>query len=41
VIPKEKATVGALRATATDVETATVPRAEWARRYAEKHGLAA
>lgn len=41
VIPKEKATVGALRSTATDVETAVVPRAEWARRYAERHANAA
>ena len=34
--PKEKATVGALRATATDVDTSIRPRAEWARLYDEK-----
>jgi predicted TIM-barrel fold metal-dependent hydrolase len=38
VVPKEQATVGALRAKATDVETAIVPRAEWARRFAAKRG---
>ena len=32
-IPKEKATVGALRALSPDVETAIVPRAEWKARY--------
>ena len=32
-ITREQATVGALRANATDVETAIVPRAEWRRRY--------
>jgi predicted TIM-barrel fold metal-dependent hydrolase len=37
VIPKEQSTVAALRAKATDVETDIVPRAEWARRFAEKH----
>jgi predicted TIM-barrel fold metal-dependent hydrolase len=36
VIPKDRATVGALRAQATDVETATVSRAEWAARYRAK-----
>jgi hypothetical protein len=30
------ATVEALRAKATDVDTAIRPRAEWARRYAER-----
>jgi predicted TIM-barrel fold metal-dependent hydrolase len=34
--PKDKATVGALRATATDVDTSIRPRAEWARIYDEK-----
>ena len=33
VIPKENATVGALRALATDVETAEVPREIWRARY--------
>ena len=33
VIPKEQATVGALRARATDVEVAEVPRKEWRARY--------
>jgi predicted TIM-barrel fold metal-dependent hydrolase len=33
---KEQSTVGALRARATDVDTSTVTRAEWARRYAER-----
>ena len=33
VIPKEQATVGALRAQATDVDTSTVSRAEWRARY--------
>jgi predicted TIM-barrel fold metal-dependent hydrolase len=35
-VPKEQATVGALRALATDVETTPVPRAEWARRFAAR-----
>lgn len=35
-IPRDEATVGALRARATDVETATVSRAEWAARYRAK-----
>ena len=33
VIPKEQATVGALRALAHDVDTSTVSRAEWRARY--------
>ncbi len=33
VIPREQATVGALRAQATDVDTSTVSRAEWRARY--------
>jgi len=33
VIPKERATVGALRAQSPDVETDPVSRAEWTRRY--------
>jgi hypothetical protein len=33
-IPQDKATVGALRALATDVEVEPVSRKEWARRYA-------
>jgi predicted TIM-barrel fold metal-dependent hydrolase len=33
VIPKEQATVGALRAQATDVDTSTVSRDEWRARY--------
>jgi predicted TIM-barrel fold metal-dependent hydrolase len=32
-IPREEATVGALRAQATDVDTSTVSRAEWRARY--------
>ncbi|OHV67066.1 amidohydrolase family protein [Pseudofrankia sp. BMG5.36] len=36
VVPKEKATVGALRAQAADVDTAVTSRREWARRYAER-----
>ena len=32
-IPKEQATVGALRALATDVETGAVPREKWRARY--------
>jgi 3-hydroxyisobutyrate dehydrogenase-like beta-hydroxyacid dehydrogenase len=32
-IPREQATVGALRAGATDVDTSIVSRAEWRRRY--------
>jgi len=32
-IPKEQATVGALRAQATDVDTAVVPRREWRARF--------
>ena len=31
--PKEQATVGALRALSPDVDTSTVSRAEWRRRY--------
>jgi hypothetical protein len=34
--PKDQASVGALRATATDVDTTIRPRKEWAARYAEK-----
>jgi predicted TIM-barrel fold metal-dependent hydrolase len=37
-IPREKATVGALRATATDVDTRRMPRAEW-RRQNELAGI--
>jgi predicted TIM-barrel fold metal-dependent hydrolase len=33
VVPRELATVGALRASATDVETATVSRSEWRARF--------
>jgi hypothetical protein len=33
VIPKERATVGALRAQAADVDTSDVPRREWRARY--------
>lgn len=33
VIPREQATVGALRAQAADVDTSTVSRAEWRARY--------
>jgi predicted TIM-barrel fold metal-dependent hydrolase len=33
VIPREHATVGALRAQATDVDTSTVSRSEWRARY--------
>ncbi|MEX5706880.1 MULTISPECIES: amidohydrolase family protein [unclassified Parafrankia] len=36
-IPKERATVGARRAIATDVDTAIRSRKEWARLFAEKH----
>ncbi|CAO5161757.1 Amidohydrolase [Frankia sp. AiPs1] len=36
-LPRERATVGALRATATDVDTAIRSRKEWARLYAERH----
>jgi hypothetical protein len=32
-IPKEQATVGALRASSADVDTSTVPRREWRARY--------
>jgi hypothetical protein len=32
-IPKEQATVGALRALATDVDTSTTTKAEYRRRY--------
>ncbi|MCK9895304.1 amidohydrolase family protein [Frankia sp. AgB32] len=35
-LPKSQATVGALRATATDVDTAIRSRKEWARLYAER-----
>ena len=35
-IPKEEATVGALRAGATDVDTSIRSRHEWAQRYAER-----
>lgn len=34
--PREQATVGALRAKATDVDVSIRPRAEWAARYAQK-----
>jgi predicted TIM-barrel fold metal-dependent hydrolase len=37
VVPKDQATVGALRARATDVDTTTRSRKEWARRYADRH----
>ena len=33
MIPKEQATVGALRAQSPDVDTAEVSRAEWRARY--------
>jgi hypothetical protein len=36
VIPKERATVGALRALDPNVDTAVHSRAEWKRMYAEK-----
>ncbi|OHV28835.1 MULTISPECIES: amidohydrolase family protein [Pseudofrankia] len=36
VVPKERGTVGALRATSTDVDTTIRSRKEWARRYAER-----
>ena len=36
-IPKEQATVGALRALAGDVETSITPKAEWRRRFEAKH----
>ena len=36
VIPKEQATVGALRAQAHDVDTSIVSRAEWRQRYMAK-----
>ncbi|MEX5636014.1 amidohydrolase family protein [Parafrankia sp. FMc2] len=36
-LPRERATVGALRATATDVDTAIRSRKEWARLFAERH----
>jgi predicted TIM-barrel fold metal-dependent hydrolase len=36
-IPKERATVGALRALATDVDTSTTPKAEYRARYAASH----
>lgn len=35
-VPREQATVGALRATATDVDTSIRSRKEWAARYAAK-----
>jgi predicted TIM-barrel fold metal-dependent hydrolase len=38
-VSREHATVGALRALARDVDTSTVPRAEWRRRYAERTGI--
>jgi hypothetical protein len=34
--PRDEATVGALRAKATDVDVSIRPRKEWARLYAEK-----
>ena len=34
--PKEQATVGALRAKATDVDVTIRPRKEWAKLYAQK-----
>ena len=37
VVPRAQATVGALRALSPDVDTATVSRAEWRRRYALQH----
>jgi predicted TIM-barrel fold metal-dependent hydrolase len=36
-VPKEQATVGALRAQATDVDTSIRSRKEWAQLYAERH----
>jgi DNA-binding SARP family transcriptional activator/predicted TIM-barrel fold metal-dependent hydrolase len=36
VVPRQKATVGALRASATDVDTSIRSRKEWARLYAEQ-----
>ncbi|GAA3390569.1 amidohydrolase family protein [Cryptosporangium minutisporangium] len=38
-IPREQATVGALRAKATDVDTSIRSRAEWARLFAEKQAV--
>ena len=37
VVPQEKATVGALRAQATDVDTSIRSRKEWAALYAQRH----
>jgi predicted TIM-barrel fold metal-dependent hydrolase len=37
-IPREQATVGALRALATDVDTSTVSKTEYRERYAALHG---
>ena len=39
-IPREKATVGALRATATDVDVREVSKVEYRRRWAEAHKVA-
>ena len=36
-VPKERATVGALRALATDVDTSTTSKAEYRRRYEAAH----
>ena len=37
VIPRQQATVGALRALATDVDTSTTSRAEYRERYQVSH----
>jgi predicted TIM-barrel fold metal-dependent hydrolase len=37
-VPKDQATVGALRALATDVDTSIVSRKEWAERYVKRTG---
>jgi predicted TIM-barrel fold metal-dependent hydrolase len=39
-VPKDRATVGALRAGATDVDTSIRSRKEWARLYADRQGVA-
>jgi hypothetical protein len=36
-VAKERATVGALRALAADVDTTIRPRAEWAELYRQQH----
>ncbi|CUU57428.1 Predicted metal-dependent hydrolase, TIM-barrel fold [Parafrankia irregularis] len=40
-LPREQVTVGALRAKATDVDTAVRPRKEWAELYRQRHATAA